>query len=56
MSEERKICSRCGSTMSPGLVAAGASDKPQYEDGTVRQYKCDNEKCGHTIVKLGLGG
>ena len=48
MSEDPKICSRCGSTMSPGLVATGA--------GTVRQYKCDNEKCGHTIVDVGLGG
>ena len=48
MSEDPKICSRCGSTMSPGLVATGA--------GTVRRYKCDNEKCGHTIVKVAVGG
>ena len=56
MSEEPKICSRCGSTMSPGLVETGASDKPPYEEGTVRRYKCDNEKCGHTIVDVGLRG
>jgi len=56
MAEEPKIRPRCGSTMSPGLVATGASDKPPYEEGTVRRYKYDNEKCGHTFVDLGLRG
>ena len=56
MSKEPQICSRCGSTMSPGRVATGASDKRPYEEGTVRRYTCDNPKCGHVYAKVGLGG
>ena len=56
MSKEQKICEKCGSTMSPGLVATGASDRPPYEEGTVRRYTCDNPKCGHVYVDVGLSG
>ncbi len=56
MAEEQNICSNCGSTMSPGKVATGASDRPPYEEGSVRRYKCDNEECGHVFVDVGLGG
>jgi hypothetical protein len=39
--------------MSPNLVALG-SEKPELGQGTVRRYKCDNEKCGQTFVDVGI--
>ena len=49
MSDDPKICSGYWSTRSLGLSRDGVQE-------LLQAIPPDNEKCGHTIVKVGLGG
>jgi hypothetical protein len=54
MTENLKVCPKCGGQMKFTGETALGSDRPPYEDGSVRRLECENDSCKHKIVDLGI--
>jgi hypothetical protein len=50
MTENLKVCPKCGGQMRPTGKAAVRSERAPYEDGSVRWLECENDNCKHKIV------
>jgi hypothetical protein len=54
MTENLKVCPKCGGQMKFIGESALGSDRPPYGDGSVRRLECENDNCNHKIVDVGI--
>ena len=52
MSEDKQICSSCGTEMEPGIVHESENNPEPYPQGSMRKYTCP--KCGISLIQEGI--